>query len=268
MKALYCKICHQKFESQRLLSSHIRHIHKLLYKNYYDKYIKQPNEGLCLICNKPTKWNNGKGYNKYCCIYCAGSSPYKEQHRKETNIKKFGVSNPATLKHIKTKIGVTTSRKNKNKSLKDKEKILKKRIQTNINKFGYEHAMQNKKCFHKCMKHQYTRKQYTLPSGNQIYLQGYEPRFLDFIFVNKLLNENEIVYRVSGILYTSADNNQHKYYPDFYIPKLNLIIEIKSDYSLKCDKQFKHKRQSCIDNGYNYICIVNNDFKEFETLIT
>jgi hypothetical protein len=267
MKDLYCGICGHKFESQRLLSSHIRHFHNLKYKTYYDTHIKKGSIGYCLLCEKPTTWREGKSYDKYCCLECSKKSPYKEFNRQKTNTQRFGTPHPQKLPKIKSKIAITAKAKNKNKSVLEKDKILEKRKQTNIKKYGHPHAMQSQICFHKCMTHQYTKKQYKLPSGRQVYLQGYEPQFLDFIFNSNLLKEEDIIYKVSGIQYKSFDNKQHKYYPDFYIPKHNLIIEIKSDYSLKCDKHFKYKKHACICNGYNYICVVNNNFEEFKNII-
>ena len=146
------------------------------------------------------------------------------------------------------------------------ENRLNKRKQTNLQKFGQEYTMQNPIYFDKCMKTQWTRKMYTLPSGKLIYLMGYEPQFLDYIFNNNILNENEIIYKPNGISYNSINGGDKKYYPDFQIPKLNLIIEIKSSYTLKVDKNIELKRNACIRDGFRYIRIVNNDFSEFDLL--
>jgi len=46
-------------------------------------------------------------------------------------------------------------------------------------------------------------------------------------------------------------NKYHRYYPDIYIPKDNLIIEVKSDYTYSCNTEInKAKFNSVIQNGF------------------
>jgi hypothetical protein len=57
--------------SVRKLVSHIKDDHKMNTKDYYDKYIKLPNEGNCAICGKPTKFLGiSQGYVKTCNEGC------------------------------------------------------------------------------------------------------------------------------------------------------------------------------------------------------
>lgn len=116
----------------------------------------------------------------------------------------------------------------------------------------------------KCMSQSARNKEYTLPSGNIIKLRGYEPNFLNYIFDNNLLNESDIIYKPERISY-QYKQNQHFYYPDFFIPKLNLIIEIKSSWIHKKQGLEKsiQKKQQTIENGYNFLMIMDNDFTDF-----
>lgn len=45
-----CRICGQSFDSYRELSNHLRFYHKILSKDYYDKYLKKEGEGVCQTC--------------------------------------------------------------------------------------------------------------------------------------------------------------------------------------------------------------------------
>ena len=66
-----CEVCGEVFESSQLLYSHIKKKHNLTGKDYYDKYLKKPGEGVCLNCGKPTRlWNCTLGYLKCCCAKC------------------------------------------------------------------------------------------------------------------------------------------------------------------------------------------------------
>ena len=66
-----CNICGKEYKNIQPLIKHITSYHNLDKRPYYDKYMKQPNEGICLICNSPTDfyWMD-RGYNTYCCRKC------------------------------------------------------------------------------------------------------------------------------------------------------------------------------------------------------
>ena len=102
---------------------------------------------------------------------------------------------------------------------------------------------------------------------------GYESQFLDYIFQNNILKEDEIDYSPKGIKYHHADGTEHYYFPDFYIPKWNLIVEIKSDWTEQLDKNVYLKENETIKQGFNYIRILNIlpsrllDFSNFDKLV-
>lgn len=64
------------------------------------------------------------------------------------------------------------------------------------------------------------------------------------------------------------ENKDKIYFPDFYYKPLNLIIEIKSCYTYEkyIDKN-KAKGKSCIEQGYNYILILDKKYDEFISIL-
>lgn len=114
------------------------------------------------------------------------------------------------------------------------------------------------------LKNLHKTKEYTLPSGKVIKLKGYEPQFLEYVFKNNIFKEEEIVYVPQRIRYTQNNKIRH-YYPDFYIPKLNLIIEIKSKYilNLQTEENVLLKELATKAAGFNYCIIVDNNFTAF-----
>lgn len=73
---MICEICKRPVKNIRSLEVHLRKAHKFgqntkLYEDYYNKYLKQPNEGICPICGAPTKQHKFK-YDKCCCVSHAG----------------------------------------------------------------------------------------------------------------------------------------------------------------------------------------------------
>ena len=94
-------------------------------------------------------------------------------------------------------------------------------------------------------------------NGKSVYLQGFEPQALDYI-KSKGVKESEIVIgkEVPTFKYKSPEGKNSLYFPDFYIPKLNAIVEVKSTLTLlKWDKQFeitKAKANKVIAKGYDF----------------
>jgi len=64
------------------------------------------------------------------------------------------------------------------------------------------------------------------------------------------------------------NNDNLIYFPDFYLEKLNMIIEIKSSYWYKFHEDRNiEKEKECKKLGYIYILIVNKDYSEFNKKI-
>ena len=70
-----CKICKNIFDKKLLLTNHIKHMHKMSYKDYYDMYLKTDGEGICQgeKCSNPTKFERGT-YRQFCSTECARTS--------------------------------------------------------------------------------------------------------------------------------------------------------------------------------------------------
>jgi hypothetical protein len=63
------------------------------------------------------------------------------------------------------------------------------------------------------------------------------------------------------------ENKEHWYHPDFFIPSLNLVVEIKNSYLFKRDfLQIQAKEKATIASGFKYIIIVDKDYTEFKKL--
>lgn len=171
-------------------------------------------------------------------------SPIIKEKIKSTNQQHFGGPSPYHSERVRAK-GRETCKKNN----------------------GTEYPSQNPEIYEKAMKNSFLKKKYILPSGKEILLQGYEPHFLDYVFFNNLLQENEIEYKPKRIKYLS-EGFEHYYFADFYIPKFNLIIEIKSSYILeKYPYNIFLKIEATKALGHNYIMILDKKYEEFKLLI-
>jgi len=142
---LVCKICNKEFKNALMLQKHLRYEHAISSIDYYDRYLKKDKEGLCEVCNKPTKYlNMTKGYRDFCSVKCTRASKRISEKRISTIIEKFGVNNPSQNEDIKKK-KIETTKKNYGvahhlQSSEVKEKIRK----NNKEKYGVDWVSKRK----------------------------------------------------------------------------------------------------------------------------
>jgi hypothetical protein len=283
-----CEECGKTYNTKRGLGLHIKHKHYNDKKEYFDKWIKDQNDGICITCGEETPFNHQwNRYEKNCSRDCIKKYNYNQTkdgnlkkygvknqfqrkeitskikeikiekygiphsiHKtRETLLKRYGVDNPSKLEWVKQKISVS----NKKCSLE----ALQKRKNSVHNKYGVENIMQNKSIFEKSQKTRFLRKKF---KDTDVFYQGsYELDFLEK-FYDKIDIENgpSIPYLFEG--------NLHVYHSDFYIPSLNLVVEIKNSYLFKRDyNKINEKEKAVISNSFNYCIIINKDYAEFNS---
>lgn len=100
-------------------------------------------------------------------------------------------------------------------------------------------------------------KDFTLPSGRIVRLQGYEPQILeqllyDYKETDICIGIKEIHNEIGKICY-KENNKEHRYYPDFFIKSTNTIIEVKSKWTYeKWKNRNELKKLACETMGYNF----------------
>ena len=258
---------------------------------------------ICDICKKEKNikyadykknFNNGQTY--CCCSKCAQTKTkntslkrygveftFQEKLFKEkskiTNLKKYGVENARQNEDIKEKVkqnflktlGVDNPMKNENIKKKSQETCLikygvkyitqteemkNKRKKTNLEKYGFENCTQNYEVHEKQQMNGFKAEKYE--NTNMLYRGTYEKHFLDFCF-----NNNINIEKPKTIKYI-FDNKNKVYFPDFFLKEKNLIIEVKSHYTYKRDLEKNLAKQTaCLEQGYNFIFIIDKDYSEF-----
>ena len=116
--------------------------------------------------------------------------------------------------------------------------IQQKKIESSRLHFGVDHPMQNPIIADRSSKNAFLTKEYTYPSGKKILVQGYENMALDILL--KTYDEADIETEKSKMpeyWYIGDDIKYHKYFPDIWIAKDNLIIEVKSIYTYEMKKR-------------------------------
>ncbi len=250
-----CQECNDKFETSIKLNNHIIKIHGKKY--YYDKWLKTKDEDKCKECGKQTEFTGritGKysGYRLCCSKKC--NNIYNFKKRSKTNLKKYGVENVFQSKGIKEKIKKSFLRKyGVNHNMKcDKGK--QEYINSMNTKYGVDWPLQDKNILEKQQKSSKTLKQY---KNTDLWYQGsYELDFLE-----KYYDKFPNIERGSSIKYLYKNKNK-VYHPDFYISSLNLIIEIKSSWTLNVDEEINEKKNATIKSGFKYLMILDKKYPD------
>lgn len=175
----------------------------------------------------------------------------------ETNIERYGSKSPLQNQEVKQKALETLTSKydvNHNSKIEGRYKKMK---ENSNNNFGTDHPMQNEEVFDKCMKNSHRFKEYKLPSGKIVKIQGYENFALDKLLES--YNENDLIIgtveikSVIGRIEYFFEGKKKIYHPDIYIMSENKVIEVKSTYTIKVDMEKNEaKRKAVLDRGMNF----------------
>jgi hypothetical protein len=228
-----CEECGLLCNGIKGLSIHIGNFHNN--KEYYDKWIKEYEDDKCKICGKQTNFVSiGKGYKNTCSYKC--SNVYGCEKSSKGNLKKYGVKRPSQLKEFK-----------------------EKSKQTCLDSYGVEYALQNNEIFKDQQKTSFFVKNFQ--NTDLTYQGSYELDFLNNFY-------EKIDIKKSPTIKYFFNKKIRVYYPDFFIPSKNLIIEIKSSYYYnKYKEQNKEKEKAVVSGGFNFIKILNKNYSELKNIL-
>lgn len=173
-----------------------------------------------------------------------------QEKSKSTNLKNRGVEYPAQCPIVYEKVKQTNIRKY------GVDNIFKTDIPKNkfFKKYGVYNPMSCPDIFNKV--NTYRRKKETFPSGKEYIYQGYENIAINLLC--SLYEEKNIIIgdckQIPVIEYFNPVKNKLcTYFPDIFIKSANLIIEVKSEYTVKqMIKENLAKHQASLKLGFNH----------------
>jgi len=219
------------------------------------------------------------------------------ENRNKTNIEKYGYETPTKNEKIKQKLIKTNIEKYGftcpllNDEIKNKSNntlnnnygvnyplqsniIREKVIKTCLERYGVEYWIQDDNNYEKLVKELSKKSKYkifTMPSGKEYFIQGYEDVVLKMLLEkydeNDIIIKNSDIVKYTGKIYYEYENKKHKYYPDIYIKSENKIIEVKSKYTYNYNKKINElKKQSCEkqDIIFEFIILTKNEYKNLK----
>ena len=223
-------------------------------KNYG---VENPNQ--CKEIRDKTKQTN---LEKYGCEYGFQNEEIKTKV-KQTNLDRYGYEYGFQNEEIKAKIVQTCLAKYGVKYITQSKDFRDKSKQTNLEKYGVEYVSQNPDILEKMTKNMYKSKEYIMPSGNVIQIQGYEHYALDYLLQTEYICETDIVTgckNVPTIWYIDIDGKKRRHFVDIFIPNQNRCIEVKSTWTAHINKDTIFLKQlAAKELGYNYEIWVYNE---------
>lgn len=237
VKSFKCPTCGKKYQSLQTWSNHVTSQHpETIPEGFtparYFYFIQTGKTGnKCIICKKPTEWNEATGkYERFC----------------------------------------------KNPQCKEKyREIFKQRM---INSYGKVTLLNDPEQQRKMLEAKKSHGEITFSGGYKVgYNSSYEKDFLimlrDFLKCNSsdIMGPSPHTYYYDYKNPDDYNNEGRKFYiPDYWIPSLNLEIEIKQNTSthpkiIAIDKVKEAQKDEMMKNvpGVNYIKIVDMDYSEF-----
>lgn len=240
MKVKYykCPVCSKKFKTLNGWGSHMNTEHPetipegYTIARYFYYTMTGKTHGVCRTCKKDTPWNeNTMKYDQYC-----GNPKCKEAY----------------------------------------VKIAKQRM---IGKYGKVHLLNDPNQQKKMLENRRISGKYRFEDGTEFsYVGSYEKEFLQMLNTMMEWHSNDLIAPSPHTYYYDYENpNDDKsnwgrkfYIPDFYIPSLNLEVEIKQ--STSTNQEFidivrvkEHLKDEVMNSNkeVNYLKLLDNDFTKF-----
>jgi hypothetical protein len=206
-------------------------------------------------------------------------NPDLDAKRRQTNLKRYGAEQVMQSKKVqrkyrktlKTRYGAThvnqvpgvlskasTTRVVRGTTTNDgRKRINAKRVATSRIKYGTDWPIQNPEVFQRNLDACFKSKPTQLPSGAIVFLQGYEPLVLTYLFENGY-SEHEFLWAGKpSFLYQDASGKTRRYHPDFVLPKRGMIIEVKAQKWFERDRDnIIRKGNACADAGWEFVVAV------------
>lgn len=206
-----------------------------------NKYrFKEQSESLkreCLNCGK--KFKADKQSRQFCSIKCSNVFKATKEEYKD-KLSKACKARSSNLEYLNL---LSKNAKDRWSNDKFRNKMMK--------------IVKSNEWLDKIEKNSKRFKDYKLPSGKIVKIQGYENLALDILL--KKYNESdifiqrkEIENQIGKILYV-FENKEHLYIPDIYVKSENKIIEVKSSWTYKkhLNKNLAKEKQ-CKKLGFNF----------------
>lgn len=198
---------------------------------------------------------------------------------KTNNIEKYGVENYVQTDEYRKKYRKKMLERYGVEHFSQTNEFKNSARKTFLRRYGVEHPMKNAEFVENVLRKIHKFKDFTLPSGSIVKLQGYETYALTKLLEKYdeseiIFSKKEICKKVGFIEYFDFNNVKRTYFPDFYIEKENLLIEVKSVWTFDKNGRLPEnqninflKRDACINKGFKFKFLIIKIIKDTIELV-
>ena len=198
-------------------------------------------------CQKRVNMFNGI-FRTFCSRKCGLAAETTKEKMKNTCVEKYGVSHHwAKGEHRDSNIQKYIEQH----GVSPQACGLEKRLETWDKKYGC-HPMQVPHIFKKAFRNRMKTKMFQLPSGKYIELMGHEPHALKYVLDAGIFKEGDFDFDDVPVIQHSGNR---KYFPDFWLPQINLLVEVKSQYTAFSKRYLECniiKQRAAIASGFSF----------------
>ena len=274
----HCLICNKDFKIK--YPYHLKTVHGLSVKEYYDKYVKSDGEGFCSHCNSPTEFSQRYfKYKKFCSQSCnmayshqeIKNDPVKKEAKRKKNsqiMKKMWSDPDQRSKWVRQfsdfqkengKINeiIAEKRKDSDYDQKFRERMGKNGFVSLWKKEDFREL--RKECASKQSVQQIAdpNNKWGTRTGKMVEYNGTIFRSSWELTVAQLLDEKGIDWTYESQTFQYKGNR--RYTPDFYLKEFNLFLEVKPETFV--DEEVIDKLDSVETEGFNTLLITENNLE-------
>lgn len=268
----YCVLNDRTYDTLGGIRNAIRPF-KLTIKDFYDIHYKSIDEGICIVCgNQCSFYDLVVGYKKFCSDVCSNKFPEKRKivsdrfigNQEKYNLflerRRFNWNNRTDDQIYKTK-----------ENIKNGQTKISKEKRLEICKLGND-KLQELCALNPSKRKSIVAKMLTTKQTNNSFSNGISGKiktveYKDKIFICQGYEDILIKYLIDlGIEFAIRtlvphvnieSNKSKRYMADIYLPNYNLLIDVKSEYTMPIDdigiSKFLERQNCAYDQGYNFI---------------
>ena len=215
--------------------------------------------------DNPSKSNEIKEKKRETCLKNFGveNGLQLREKIKSVMIEKYGVDHPMKSEIIRKRLIENTLSKYGVDNISKLDDVKKQKKETCFENYGSNHPSQNPNIFKKQLLSSYKIIYY----NEELFAQGtYELHFLNYCEEKGVLDLISNGPSLNYIL--ESQRTEHMYHSDFYIEKLNLIIEVKSSYTYNyhIEKNLSKEKYSKL-NGFDFLFLIDKDYNTFDEIL-
>ncbi len=175
-----------------------------------------------------------------------------------TSMERFGELSAMKSKEIQSKVKKTNLLKYGAEYITQVPTFLEKIQNNNLKKYGFKSVSQVPEFHNKKISSSFKRKEYIWKSGEISIVQGYEDKVLEELESQGYsFNDIKTASQDMPKIIYNVDGKERRYFPDIYIPSENMIIEVKSSYTINCDVTVNEAKWTATKAlGYNFKVII------------